>query len=337
MAIDAVVKAGTESKWGISQSSDFSAAADGTANFEQFEGPIPTGIDYGVTRVIDPKANGSRVRQDAERFYTDSGGLRVIPFSDMVVRGRDLGSLLYAVTQNVSEGAGSPFTKTFTINASTTQPDFASDAGYFAQVIINDPIASYHRLWKSCILRTLTLTSDFAGDGRVMASGEWISGFPTTHTANLSGTITYNTQTYYQGNELSAKQIENIDQVVFGWSVTITNGAVRTGSDSGGDAETYSLPLYDVTGEITCKYDTASLDFISKSLSGVGKEIDLQIGTGGATGHFGILLDEVVFDNTTKDYGDPRGQAITVPFTALNNTGGNTAVFTVSDGLDQTW
>ena len=337
MAINALVFAGTQTKWGISQEATFGTPIADAGTFEQFEGPVPTGIDYGVTRVIDPKANGMRVRSDLEKYYSDSGQLRVIPFSDMVVRVEDLGSLLYAVTQNVSEGVGTPFTKTYTITSTTTQPNFAANAGYFCSLAIYDPIASNMRVFNSCILRTLTLTADFAGDGRIMASGEWISGFANDVTADLSGTWAYNTQSYFQGNELSAKQVENTDQVIYGWSTTITNNAVFTSPSATGYAETYSLPFYDVTGEITTKYDAASSDFISASVVGTAKEIDLQVGTGGATGHFGMLYDGVVFDNASKDYGDPRGQAVTVPFTAINKNGGNTAVFTVSDAKDQTW
>ena len=237
MAIDAIVKAGTESKWGISEESTFGTPIADNGAFEQFEGAIPTGIDLGVIRDIEPKFDGSRVRKDGNVFYSEAGGTRVIPFSDMIVRRTDLSSLLYGVCQNVSEAVGTPYTKTFTLTDTTTQPDFGSNAGYFATVAIDDVITNVDRIFKSCILRTLTLTADLSSDGRLRASGEWISGFSTDTAGGLSGTWAYNTQNYYNFNQMTAKQVNNTDMVIYGFDVTITNGAVRAGSDSSGDAE----------------------------------------------------------------------------------------------------
>jgi hypothetical protein len=268
---------------------------------------------------------------------TEAGGLRVIPFSDLMVRKEDLGSLLYAVCQTASEGAVSPYTKTFTITDTTTQPDFASDAGFFCMLAIDDALANTDRIFRSCILRSLTLTADLTGDGRLMASGEWISGFDTKTAGAISGTWNYNTASYFQFNSMSAKQLNNTDMVVYGWDLTITNNAQKVGSDSGGDAETYALPLYDITGNITVKWDTNTNALFANARIGTGWELDLQVGTGGADGHFGILLDEVKHSAPDKDYANEAGQTITIPFTAVHNTGANLCTFTVSDSRDQTW
>jgi hypothetical protein len=331
MAIVGTVAAGTESKWGISEEATFGTAIADAGTFEQFEGPIPTGIDYGITRVNEPKFNGSRVNQDAEVYYTDDGGLRVIPFSDMVVRLKDLGLLTYSVTQVMDEGEAAAYAKTSTLDSSTTQPNFAANAGLFVTVGIYDTIASYHRKFTSCILRTLTLSADLAGDGRLMASGEWISGFAPDTTANFSGTWAYNTQTYYNFHTLTTKQIASTDIVLFGWDLTINNNAVRVGADSNGDAETYALPFFEVTGNLTVKYDTAVQGLIADSIAGTGRAIQLALAT------FDITLAESFFDNIGKDYGEARGQAITIPFKATHSTGTSMAAFTVNDSSDRGW
>jgi len=336
MAINGIVYAGTQTKWGISEESTFGTVIADAGTFQQFEGPPPS-VDYGVISDIEPKFSGSRVRKDYESYYTESGGTRVISFSDMIVRRIDLGHLVYGVFQTMDEGETPAYTKVIAISDSTTQPVFTSDAGYFATLGIYDPISSNMRKFTSCILRSLTLTADLAGDGRLRASGEWISGFSSDTTATLSGTWAYNAQNYYNFNSMSAKQINNVDVVLYGWSVTITNNAVRVGADSSGDAETYSLPLYDITGEITAKYDAATDSLIADAIAGSGRELDLQVGSAGVAGHFGMLIDEAQFQAPTKDYANEQGQAITLPFTAVDATGGNLCTFTISDATDQSW
>ena len=335
MAIVGTVYAGTQSKWGFVEEATFGTAIADNQNFAQFEGPVPS-VNYGIIRDKDQKFNGSRVLQGSEKYHTDGGGLREISFSDLIVRKLDLGDLLYAVCQNVTEGASTPYTKTYTIDITTTQPDFASDAGYFATIGIYDPIASYMRKFTSCILRDLTLSADLSGDGRLRASGTWISGFSASTTANFSGTWAYNTQAYLDYHSMSTKQIEDTDVVVYGWDITVNNGAERVGSASG-DAETYGIPMYNVTGNIRVKYDTSVQGLIADSIAGTGREIDLAVGTGGQDGHFSALLYDVYFDDISKEYGDPKGQLLNVPFQARNLTSSDLALFTLSDADDRAW
>jgi len=343
MAITSNVYGNTQTGWGFIQQAAWGTAAADNANFIELEGPVPTGIDYGVHTDMDYKFEGGRVRRAANFFHTESGGMRVIPFSDVIVRRKDLAELIYAVMQTTDEADASPYLKLFTWDETTTQPDFASlaavsDVGYIATVGIWDPIASNQRKFEGCVLRTLTLTADLAGDGRLRASGEWVSGFSSDTTANFSGTWGYNTQNYYNFNEMATKQIENVDMVVYGWSVTFTNNAVRVGSDSSGDAETYALDKYDITGEVTLKYDAVTDGFIADAIAGNGKEIDFVVGDDTpAAGYFSIELDEVYFNSPTRGYDDPRGQAITLPFTAALEASANMAVISIADGEDQGW
>jgi len=260
MAINGVVHGGRESEWGISEESTFMTAIADTGNFEKIEGPIPT-VDPGLLRDNTVKFGDGRMRAVANDHVTSKGGLKVLSFSDMVVRQEDLGYLLYAVCQNVAEGAGTPFEKTYTLANATTQPDFSADAGYFCSVGINDTIASYHRKYTSCILRTLTLSSDLAGDGRLMASGEWITGGVELLTANFNtGTWAYGTQAYFNFHKTPTKKVGGSDIVLLGFDLTINNNAVRVGSAGvGGQAETYALATgdtgYEISGNIKAKFD----------------------------------------------------------------------------------
>jgi hypothetical protein len=332
MAINGIVHGGMESKWGISEESTFGTAiADGGA-FEMIEGPIGA-VDPGLIRNTDVKHGDGRFLSASNDYVSDKGGLRVISFSDMVVRGKDLGWLLYAVCQNVSEAVGTPFEKTYTIANATTQPNFASNAGYFCTIGIYDTIGGYHRKYPSCILRTLTLTADLAGDGLLRASGEWISGFTESTTATFSGSWAYNTQTYYNFYATPTKTLSGGDVVLYGFDLTITNGAVRTGSTgANGICETYSLGQYEITGNMNVKYDANVVGMFASERAGTSTAIQLACGPDGAIGNFDFTCSTCLLDTVTDDYTEARGRAINVPFKAATS-----AVITCSDANDRTW
>jgi len=341
MAIDGLVKAGTETRWGISEEATFGTAiADGGA-FIQLEGPIPT-VDEGVMSDVKTKANGRRVISDIDIFHTQTGGLRTISFSDLLVRKADLAHLLYAVHGGVvSEGATTPYQKSFTWTSTTTQPDYSANAGYFCTVAIYEPLSAKDRKFTSCILSDLTLSADLTGDGRLRASGTFITGFASTAGSTLSGSWAYNTQAYIQCNNPAKKLIASSDIVLYGFDITYSNNAVRVGSDSTGGAETYFIGGGDtglsVTGNLLVKYDTATDDLIADSVAGTGRKFEFEVGTDGVDGFFDIYLDKIIFGAADKDYGDARGQAVNLPFTAVHLTGAAMSVVQIADAVDKSW
>jgi len=337
MAIVGTVAGEHESKWGISEMSDFDAAVDEAVNFERMQGPMPS-VDNGVFRDANVKGGDGRFRNGANDYVSGMGGLRVISFSDLVVRHDDLGLLLYLVGQNVSEGAGTPFEKTYTFYSATTQPNFAADAGSFCQVGIYDTIAGYHRIYTSCILRTLTLSVDLADDGLLRASGEFISGRAenTTQTFN-TGTWVYSPQDYWNFHVTPTKKIATVDTVLYGFDITINNNAVRVGSTgANGECETYAIGTgetgYDISGNVKVKYDTNVQDLFGRDSAGTSTSIQLACGTDGATGNFDFTCNSCLLQGVGSDHADARGHALEVPFVATT-----TAVFTCSDAKDRAW
>lgn len=340
MAIDGLVKAGTETKWGISEEGTFGTAIADAGAFVVMEGPVPT-VNEGVIRDIKTKFNGMRIPSDADDFYTQAGGIRTISFSDMVVRKNSLSDLLYAVSGTVVESDTTPYQKQFIWKNTTTQPDYSASAGYFCTVGIYEPLAAKDRKFTSCILRTLTLSADLTGDGRLRASGEFISGFSSTVASTFSGTWNYADAEYLQFNNMSLKQIGGADVVVYGFDFTLNNNAVRVGADSSGDAETYFLGGGDtglsVTGNLLLKYDTATYDLIADSVAGTARSVALYVGTDGADGYFALFCDGAIIGDADKDYGDARGQAVSVPFTAIHKGAANMISINLADAEDRAW
>lgn len=344
MAINTTVYGKGESKWGFAEQITFGTAEADSTNYTMLEGPIPTGINYGVNRHHMVKHGGGRVQEEEQYNATQNGQLIEIPFSDLIVREDTLADLIYAVMQSLgSEGAGSPYVKIFEWDEDVTQPAFGSSAGYFATIFIEDPIASYHRKFHSCILRDLTLTADFAGDGRLMASGTWVTGFPHSDTANFSGTPVYNTQEYFYMNKPTTKQINGSDVVVYGLSLTFNNGAVRHGMDSSAQCEGYTLANTDdgylLSGEIMTKYDANTQGLIADSVAGTCRKIEYNIGDVGAAGHLQLEMNKCALEDIEHSYDDERGQALTIPFIAKNDTSGSLplAQIIVTDNNDRGW
>jgi hypothetical protein len=346
MAINGIVHGSHEVQWGIAEESTFGTAIADNGSFYRFDGPVPD-PDYGVFHDNEPKNFNSRVLEDTTAdFHSEAGGTRVIPFSDVNIQQVQMADLLYGVMQSVSEGAATPWEKTFTwvgeAGTQTTQPDFSANAGHFMTLGIYDPIASNHRKFTSCILRNLTLACDLTGgDGRLKASGEFISGFPNDTTANFSGTWTSSAAEYYDFTKPTTKTVGAADIVLYGFSITLNNNAVRVGNTSAGSAETYAvgIPMYETTGSLTLKYDAVTDGLIANMIAGTSVAIQLATGTDGADGNLDFLLDECVLTGTPKDYGRPEGQAITIDFTvkADYSSGAHTTITMSDDTGDRAW
>jgi len=339
MAINSSIFSGSQSKWGICEETAFgTVATPASAAFEMMEGPIPS-VDQGLTRDFSVKNNGSRVRSVDNQYSTTTGGIRVISFSDLLVRRTDLCNLMVAVMQNVTE-ATTPFLKTFAWGPATTQPTFITTSGKCYSIGIVGPIASYMQEYKSCILRSLTLKP--GADGRLTASGEWISGFAPVTTANFGGTWAYNTQNYYNTRALANKTFTASDVVVYDWSVTFNNHAVPLSWSSTGEAESYVLGStdagYEVTGSATLKYDAATQGILADSLAGTPRLFRLSMGTDVNTaGWLDMQFLTCLFDGVDKDYTMEVGQAVKFNFTCGNVTTGHIVDVFITDGVDQTW
>ena len=340
MALDKLVKSGTQSNWGFIEKGNFASAPGVGENYVIVEGPMPS-IDYGVIQVQEPRHGRGRGYDINDGYITQKSGTRVISFSDMIVRTLDLADLVYAVTQIVVEGAAGVFQKDFDIANSTEQPDFGSSAGYFADIYIDNVLASKDQTFKSCILRTLTLSSNTSeGDGRLRASGEWISGFSSNEDVSIGGgTPAFNGQTYYEFSSPSKQQIAGLDVTVMDWTLTINNNAVRSGNDSSGDCDSYSCGMpYDVTGSITVKWDTNTDEHLINWLAGTAELIQLSVGTAAATGYFDIQVPKAEYTGHERNYEDQRGQLVTLPFKGGFNTSSNDMVnLQIDDSNDRTW
>lgn len=342
MAIDPIVHSPNQSFWAIGEESTFGTPLGDGGTFIKMEGPIPS-VDYALLQDLGPKQTGSRVALKDTKYVTQKGGLRVISFSDLVVRQKDLGLLLYGVTQNVTEGATTPYDKAFVLDETTTQPDFSGNGGIFFTVIIADAEEGDQRKFTSCILRTLTLTADVtSGDGRLMASGEFVTGFESDDTANFNAaTVAYQTQSYINFNNLTTATIATNDIVLYSFSITINNNAARVGNTTAGACQTYSIgvPEYEVTGNIVTKYDDNTKNLLADFLAGTERAIVLATGTSGGSGDYvNFTHNLAIFTGNENDYGS-NAAVVNLPFKCVGDSTGsdNMIDYEVEDAVDRSW
>ena len=343
MATNKIVHGNQESFFGFAQEATFGTAIADTAAFVRFECAIPTSIDYGVFMDNNYKNSGSRVLEDGEQYYTQSGGTRVISVSDIIVRQDDAAEIAYAVMQQCTEAATTDYQKTFSwvgvAGTETTQVDVSANAGYFATLGIYDPIASSSHKFTSCVARSAEFHWDLlGGDPRLKANVEYISGHAASSVANFSGAWTRNTQSYFDMSAPTFFSIGGTDVVVYAASIKLNNNAARVGYTTGGVCETFSFGPYETTISLTLKWDAATFGLIGDMNAGTGKAIILGVGADSTDGHFKIVTGPARITSAPKDYSAEVGQTIQIEATvgANSSTGAHTLI-TIADANDQSW
>jgi hypothetical protein len=119
-----------EKKICLAEQSTWGTAIADSAAMVLFGGN-PAHIDRDVKVRNVPVSSGSRNPSKNEIITHQSMAAPKITLSGPA-KFKELDMFLYALVQNVTEGATTPFDKTFTFG--DTQPDFTSDAGYFLTV-----------------------------------------------------------------------------------------------------------------------------------------------------------------------------------------------------------
>ena len=299
----------------------------------------------GVVRNSEIRAHGQRVKKHTDVFVSQDGSFVTMPFEVLPTR-HDIDWLLMGVMQDIeSEAASGTFAKVFSLDRDTTQPDFgaissAYDEGLLMTVTLDDPIASENDQLKSAIISELTLSSDPGNyGGRLVASGNFYSGFSLSHDNNLAPASTIVPDTdYYNHSLLTTKTIVSAEMVVNSWSITINNNAQRIGSSATGNAQSYAIgvPEYSVTGEMAIKYDSTTKDVVDDFLSGTDRLITLGYGSGGSDGNL-LIKCNAVYTGHVKEFGGDSGMFLTIPFEAVDDGTNDALQVTVENGLDRAW
>ena len=353
------VHSGKQARLFIAQEDTFGTArsddtAWGTGNQDGVICLQPTGdlspADLGgVVRNSEIRAHGQRVKKHTDVFVSQDGAFVTMPFEVLPTR-HDIDFLLMGVMQDIeSEAASGTFKKIFSLDRDTTQPDFGAisgsyNSGLLMTVTLDDPIASENDQLTSAIISELTLSSDPGNyGGRLVASGNFYSGFSLDHDNNLAPASTIVPDTdYYNHSLLTTKSIVSdggaSGMVVNSWSITINNNAQRIGSSSTGNAQSYAIgvPEYSVTGEMSIKYDSTTRDEINDFLSGQDNVITFGYGSADSDGNL-LIKCNAIYTGHVKEFGGDSGMFLTIPFEAVDDGTNDALQVTVENNLDRAW
>lgn len=194
-----MVYSGQDKAIGLAQQTAFGTAAADASAFAQLV-MEPATIEHDVEHYENRQANRARhglatdVDNDASLAMP---GLALVGDAKLI----EVPDFLYGFFQKVSEEGTTPFRKTFDLPvADPHQPDFESDAGYFATLIERRPLTGDSHKILDAICKSLSFSIE--PRGRLKLSSEWIArGLPSTSTP--SGTWTISANSFFKFTKIS--------------------------------------------------------------------------------------------------------------------------------------
>lgn len=365
MAIDPNVHSGLEFELAIQQEDTWGTAEATAGSFIKLHLTEQPAVDRsGLIFDETMRARGSRTPHQEDYFFQKAGGEVRLAFNNVIVTETYLDYLIYLIMQDLeSEGASTPWVKTYEWDDATTYVDFSTitaitDPGCIVTVVHKNAISGEDDILTSCILETLTLASDPAAfGGRMTASGVFFSGhgadYDETGTQALTSCAEPGTQylSHFGAGGiattafcLNAKSLGGNDLILGPWSITLNNFARRIG-DTGGNAENYAFgtPKFEVTGNLNIKYDDNTKALLTSWLtSKTALPLVLQYGSKNmpatTDGDFSIAV-EVIPAGHERDYENEMGVLVNVPFKGFED--GTNELIEMSTAFDtpgdRTW
>jgi len=181
----ATIYEGKDLRYGFAEQAAFDTAVVDSAAFTEVNlEDIGITQDIRVTEIPGVHATKNEIYRNSV-IHTSGSMANFSTSGPFTLDGGDY--WLYSHFQKVTEGAASPFTKTY--NYFITQPDFSSDEGIFLTWVKRFPEASTSWKVSSCISNSLKLSCE--RDGFLQYEGGWISKGAVDVTANPSGTWSF--------------------------------------------------------------------------------------------------------------------------------------------------
>jgi len=287
-------------------------------------------------RLADRSNSGVRVLQDSNVQYDTKGSSPKITIQGDAKK-YDLADMLYAVTQNVSEAATTPFLKTYTLGA--TQPDFTMSAGYFMTLVEKQATASTSKEIHDVICTDLTLKCS-AGSGldRLQTTAVLPGRGSVTETFNPTGSNVRRAQAFYYFQDIvtfsgNGQALNPMDiEIKISQPRTIGVGVDKSNA---GKFLTWAIPEYSVNATFRVLRDSASQTLQALRGTSVNHPWILQWGNGTADGTLKFTIQGAL---SGADSANDDVNSILFKLRGVNVSGG-AAPLTVllADGLDRGW
>jgi len=344
MAIDLNVYSKNDFRFAIAEESSFGTAITAQGSFKEILITDIPQIEWGgIIRDEAKKSDGKRVFSHTDIYQTTAGGTYTCSVSG-ILTDITVDLLLYGATQDlVSEGANSPYLKTFEIDGSTDGDNSGVPYKFFTLNGYNPDTSEAWEL-KSCVLQNLTISTDpGTNGGRASFTATFFTGFPPTIsglTVTPASWVTFGSD-FYPFQTLNTKTIAANDVVLGSFSITIENGIVRVGYDSSGDPEQYFFPQFDVTGELSAKFDDNTAPEIDKWVlnpvdGSAESNIIVQWGDGTADGTLKFDIN-AIYSGHSYDFGNESGVFVSLPFRGVDDGTNEALEIKLANDTDRSW
>lgn len=344
MAIDTSIYSKNDFRFAIAEEGTFGTAITAQGSFKEILITDTPQIEWGgIIRDETKRADGKRVMSHTDVFQTTAGGTYSCSVSGILTdTTADL--LLYGVMQDLhEEAAGTPFLKTLHWDGSTDGDNAGSPYKYFTLNGYN-PDTSEHWELKTCVLQSLSISADPGSNGgRASFSATFFTGFPPT----ISGlTVTPASWTaiandFYVFQSLNTKTVGGNDVVLNSFSVNFENGVTRVGHDSSGDPQQYIFPQFDITGDISVKFDDNTAPEIDKwvlnpTAGSAESNIIVQWGDGSADGTLKFDVN-AIYTGHSYDFGNDAGVFVSLPFKGVDDGTNEAIEVKIANATDRAW
>ena len=335
----AIVKTGhinTDKYLAFVAESTFQTPIADTAVFSKFHllgNTVPAFVP--VQFVDKPRLNrGKNMVSVSDAYMTENAQTQRYEIPEFICPINNLSQFLYGVCQNVSEGATTPFVKTYTMDGSV-DPDFSSDAGFFFTLLIAQPIASESQKLTSCVFEKLTIKISPENGGRAVCSGTVISMSGHTMTANPTGANVYTSVAPPDfHNATSTLTIGSQDLVYEEMEFTIETDYDWIGYNAG-NCENMKVVNQKVSFRAVAKYDSNS-DILMRSKGTDIGALAFDIGTDAATGYLSLASPETWIDDVKEVDSEDEVNKLEISGDCLLSASSG-PVIEAADAVDRSW
>lgn len=284
-----------------------------------------------------PQSRANRYMDIDDFVIHEKGAMPRLAISGFDVRKTDLADFLYAFFQKVTEGAATPYSKTFTFN--TAQPDFTNSGGFYLTVAQDNPGATDDILVRDCIVEQLAFKLE-AGDV-LRASANMVGRGTPNLTGNMSGTWTVASKSHFHIEDLARFTINfggEASPTLIGLDVNLVQTVFGVGQDSG-DFATLGLKGYG--GELTLRmiWNGTSADCAGYFQGGTRGEINFGWGNASAgtvDGDLDFTLNGFI-DDYKHEEGDALIASVKVKLVADATNSKVPATIILADAVDRSW
>lgn len=262
----------------------------------------------------------------------------------MPVKLLEMPIVLFLAFQSVSEGASTPFTKTYQLMS--TQPDFVASAGYFFRFQRRNLNPSLTRSLSvlDCIARNVHLTWKHGeNDQRLFADMPLIQGRGAPNrNLTASGTVNHIAEDFYNFNNI--KTFTANGSVLHPWGIDMNFSLI--GEPNGVEQNTGKFLTHVIKRvEVACTFDvlwsTAAHDLLLENDDDppLTRQWILEHGTAGAAGHLKFDLNAIVKKSKEVYIDDVRCIRFNLKTLVGSQGSDTTQPFTVTctDVVDRNW